>query len=195
MNDDEPIDLSALIRALGPVRFEKCDSPIEDDFLWHYMKVANESVTFGRQHECKTDLGLFRVDFVVTDSGGTMKIGVECDGRDFHDAARDAKRDEAIIRAGVLNKIYRIPGSALYHCIYDALQLLAIAEPWMFSDRGVEQLETRASPPHEHEDTWGIMGGTKQGGVMRQFREPPEDLDEEETVSRRAVIITWTPCS
>jgi very-short-patch-repair endonuclease len=192
MKQIHEIDLEALMRGLGPITVEKCDSPIEDVFLWEYHKVANDRVALRRQYQCDIQLGSFRVDFVVTDPHRNRKIGVECDGRDFHDIARDAKRDAAIVAAGVLDKIYRLRGSDIHWRVHDTLQMLAMAEPWMFSDRGIEVLAALASPPHDHEDTWGYMRDTKQGGATRWF-EQPDDPEDGEPSFRERVVLRWTP--
>lgn len=189
MKEMREIDLDAMRRALGPISWEPCDSPIEEQFLWDYQKVANDRVALRRQHECDTQLGRFRVDFVITDTHGSRKIGVECDGRDFHDVSRDAQRDLAIVSAGVLDKVYRLRGSDIHWRIHDTLQMLALREPWMFSERGVEVLASLASPEHDHEDTWGYMRDTKQGGATRSFVQP-EDPDEN---LREPVLLRWTP--
>jgi hypothetical protein len=91
-----------------------CDSPIEDIFLWEFRKVAEENIQVRRQQYCRTDAGAFKLDFVLSRAQDGPKIGVECDGRDFHFEARDSQRDAAIISAHFLDKIYRLRGRDIY---------------------------------------------------------------------------------
>lgn len=182
-------ELFATARAQWPVMWEECDSPIENTFLWEFQKVASERVHVLRQLPCLTKIGEFRVDFVIRDLKSSRKIAIECDGRDFHDLKRDARRDAAIIDAGLLDRIYRLSGSDIHWRIHDLLQLLSVAEPWILSDRGRSQLEVLAAAEHTREDTWGYFSDTMHGGVTRTI-EPPGG---HEGTFLGMVSIRWTP--
>jgi hypothetical protein len=66
------------------------------------------------QVEVTTDAGIFRIDVVVDALG--VRVGVECDGAEFHRGRdrveRDAARDAALRRSGWT--IVRFTGSEIY---------------------------------------------------------------------------------
>jgi DNA helicase-2/ATP-dependent DNA helicase PcrA len=53
----------------------------------------------------------FRLDFLV--EVGDRRVAVEADGRDFHDAVRDARRDEKLRRLGI-EEVLRFTGSEIW---------------------------------------------------------------------------------
>lgn len=176
-----------------PVMMENCDSPIEEEFLQAYHKVAAEGVSVRSQFQGSTALGGFRLDFAIFGPKGE-KAGIECDGREYHDLAKDARRDEAIVKSGAVDVIYRLTGSDIYWRVHDLLDLLATAEPWMFSEKGLEVVRGQAAQPHTREDVWGYMSDTMQGGASRTI-EPPEyeAEDEENSEFHGMVSLRWTP--
>jgi hypothetical protein len=137
----------------GPIVIKKCDSPIEDVFIWEFNKVADLNIRLSPQVDCATNLGMFRLDFVIRTTNGLNSIGIECDGRDFHDAERDAERDAAIIQTSLVSRIYRIRGKDINNRMYDAFQLLSMNEPWLFSERGIHMVERLAELAHLREDS------------------------------------------
>src|SRR5690606_15290854 len=78
----------------------ECQSPIEYQFLWEINKVVHDEIAIRRQVEVETYLGCFRLDFVLERLSVGKAIGVECDGKNFHSADRDSKRDAAIVGTG-----------------------------------------------------------------------------------------------
>jgi very-short-patch-repair endonuclease len=119
--------------------FNRCKSPIEHEFLHYFYKFVREDIKVSNQEWCRTEIGNFCLDFVIT--SGKRRIGVECDGKDYHDPIRDKERDEAIVRAGFLDCIYRSPGNSLWYHGYDVIDLLRMREPQLFSQRGNIVLE------------------------------------------------------
>jgi hypothetical protein len=87
----------------------------------------------------------FIVDFVLRDSSD-YRVGVECDGKKFHDASRDEWRDAMIIGENHLDAIYRLRGSDINYYIEDVLYLIAELEPSLFSPRAASNLKVLASP-------------------------------------------------
>ncbi len=83
--------------------FEQCESVIEKRLLHSLMK-------FYQENEVKPQyrVGRYRVDFVTCDG-----IGWELDGKEFHDADRDRKRDEWILANSCLKRIIRVPASCM----------------------------------------------------------------------------------
>ncbi|HEX7241201.1 MAG TPA: hypothetical protein VF263_13085 [Longimicrobiaceae bacterium] len=124
------------------------ESPLEDSFAWHTVKYLAPQVRFEKQVEVLTRWGVFRMDFVL--DTGKRRVGLECDGKDFHDPWRDRRRDALILGTGVVGAIYRFPGSAVYHAPEACLYGLAGFEPDGFSDRGRINLTQLASPWMRH---------------------------------------------
>jgi very-short-patch-repair endonuclease len=129
-----------------------CESEIEEDFLHSFYKVKSDNVSINGQENCQTRLGQFRLDFVITE--GQQKIGFECDGKKFHDKNRDQLRDEAILKTGFVNTIYRVPGKSIWFHTYEVLDLLRVAEPFLFSNQGNRLLDRILEDDAKREDKW-----------------------------------------
>ena len=182
-----------------------CDSPIEDMFLWDFRKVANDQICVGRQHECQTRSGAFRLDFVLSSVTGGPHIGIECDGRDFHSAARDSQRDAAIVAACPVDKIYRLRGRDIHFRIHHTLHLLSRCEPWLFSSRGLGNLDTLCGAESMREDFIGPWTQHFPFAAIRQYLSRPrhseDDADDtdydgsednEDSTPKFPTIICWT---
>lgn len=120
------------------------DSPIEDRFAYHYVKYASDEVNMNPQFKVTTLCGRFIIDFVLSTSDG-HHIGIECDGREFHDESRDEWRDAMILGEGHIDAIYRLRGRDITYYIEDILYLIALLEPFLFSSRATENLKVLAS--------------------------------------------------
>jgi hypothetical protein len=120
------------------------DSPIEDIFARNYVKYSSETVEFIPQYQVNTLCGLFILDFVVIDKNG-YKVGIECDGKDFHDTSRDEWRDAMILGEEKIDVIYRLRGGDINYYIEDILYLLVNLEPCLFTPRAMKNLEVLAS--------------------------------------------------
>jgi len=101
----------------------KISSPIEQIFLmeWRFAKLDEAlSVRLLPQQPIETADGKFTVDFLVSHTDPArqdFRVVIELDGHDFHDrtkdqAARDKRRDRAILRAG--HVVMRFTGSEVY---------------------------------------------------------------------------------
>lgn len=123
-----------------PPQFE---SPLEEDFAYHFAKYIEPTISLVPQFEVKTICGTFRIDFVAQGPAGI--IGFECDGKDFHDESRDEWRDAMILGSKGIDSIYRLRGSDLYYHIDDILHIISRWNPELFSQRGLLNLETLAS--------------------------------------------------
>lgn len=126
-----------------PIYNPPYDSPLEDDFAYHITKYLEPTISFTPQYEVKTICGTFRLDFVAEVAG--VKIGFECDGKDFHNESRDEWRDAMILGSKGINAIYRMRGADLYYHINDILYFIAKWNPELFSKRGVLNLQALAS--------------------------------------------------
>lgn len=70
----------------------------------------------------------FPVDKFFVDFGNPVKkVALECDGRDFHDAKKDAERDAVLLSHGW--RVLRVTGSQCYGT-------RTMVPPWIKQDRG-----------------------------------------------------------
>ncbi|TAN29638.1 MAG: hypothetical protein EPN31_06055 [Castellaniella sp.] len=146
------------------------DSPIEDEFAQRYVKYAADNVEMRTQVDAPTLCGRFVVDFVLSTPSG-HRVGIECDGKEFHDEHRDEWRDAMIIGDGVLDDIYRVRGSDIVHNMDDVLYLLANFEPDLFDPRAQVNLRvlTRTEVldlgKERERDRWRITYLSEKGSV------------------------------
>lgn len=186
--------LRAFVREKIPL--ERCDSPIENDFLWEFRKVANPNLTVTRQVEIETDIGLFRPDFVLEWPESCRKIAVECDGKEFHEAKRDARRDSAIVATGAVEKVYRLRGSDICRHPFEVIELLGLCEPWILSERGRLNLTARTLPASLRKESlrdWSVYFSAL---AWRDYDLPKEIIEEdsESVYPQRPIIVEWTHC-
>lgn len=177
------------------IDFSACDSPIETFFYRELQKLIVQENTILRQVECRTEVGTFRPDFIVS---GNRVLGFECDGKEFHeDTKRDAFRDKALIQAGWADRIYRIRGRDIHFHIHDALDLIAAEEPWLFSGRGMDIIKARATRDYEHSDEI-IMSKDFPFAAVRTYQiENDEDggdfwSDEDLISFKQPTVVCWT---
>ena len=169
--------------------FAACESQIEDDFLRCFYKVKADSVVVTGQSICITSKGRYRLDFAL--QAGLRKIGFECDGKQFHDVAKDEIRDDAILETGNVDVIYRAPGKSLWFHTYELLDLLRFVEPDLFSFRGIRLLDQVLQDDTKREDDW------QQGRVIRSLKKPEsreealEDFEIRKYKSAGSVELSW----
>jgi len=116
------------------------DSPIEDIFAWTLDKHLDPRVNVIPQCEIPTRAGTFRLDFLI--EGSFLKVGIECDGKEFHDAHRDEWRDANILAVKGVDRLYRFSGKDLHHHTDHCIALMMQYEPFLFSERGRLNLAT-----------------------------------------------------
>lgn len=151
--------------------FNACESPIEHDFLHFLYKVKSDEVNVVGQVGCHTRIGRFRMDFVIKDRH--RRIGIECDGRSFHDKNKDQIRDEAILDTRTVDAIYRIPGRCQWFYPYEVLDLLRLNESFVFSDRGTSVLDRVLDDGKERDDSW------EANQVIRTLKRPQSQEEDE----------------
>lgn len=117
---------------------------IEEFFAWNFAKYVDSSIDVRKQELISTTHGKFYLDFAVDDLNGET-IGIECDGKDFHDRYRDEWRDALILDSGKVSQIIRITGADIYFDINDVLFVLLIWFPRFFSESGKLNLTFLAS--------------------------------------------------
>lgn len=98
---------------------------------------------FHKQWEIRTICGQFRIDFVLEAPG--LKVGVECDGAEYHDFTRDEWRDAMILGTDEIDFMYRLRGRDIQRHIEDVLFLISRNHPALFSQRGLVNLASLAS--------------------------------------------------
>lgn len=128
---DEPLVGMNTIPHWEPGLYE---SPIESDVAWLLCKRLDREARLIPQFRVKTAAGNFRLDFMVERHG--RRIGIECDGKEFHDEVRDRERDYHILASGAVAAIYRMPGAGIVYHLDDLVFFLTHYEPNMFSERG-----------------------------------------------------------
>lgn len=111
----------------------KLESPLEIMFIETIEKYLRGNSEITPQYEVETLAGTFRLDFLLTI--GDQKIGVECDGKEFHDEWRDEWRDALILGSDEIDTIYRFRGSDLYLNMDDCIYLIYHNDKALFCDR------------------------------------------------------------
>lgn len=120
------------------------ESPIEELFAYNVAKYLADDVELVPQVSVQTICGRFVLDFVLR-LPGVGQIGIECDGREFHDESRDEWRDAMILGGGFVDAIYRLRGCDIHYHIEDLLFFLSHLHPWVMSKRGARNLEILAA--------------------------------------------------
>jgi hypothetical protein len=103
------------------------------------MKYINPSACIKNQYPAKVRGYQFAIDFMIT--VGSHKIGIECDGRQFHSVEKDEWRDKLILGAGIVDSMVRLRGTDINFRLPDALYVMAVWYPGLFSGRGVDNIE------------------------------------------------------
>jgi hypothetical protein len=120
------------------------DSPIEEDFAHNILKYLDDLTSFEKQVPVETTHGTFFLDFVIRLFSG-LSIGIECDGKEFHDRYRDEWRDAIILSNSNIEEIVRLTGEDIYYHINDLIYVLSRWYPKAFSERGHILLKALAS--------------------------------------------------
>lgn len=198
-NYDEALSLAIRREQAQPYELP-VKSPIEAVLWYELRKVIDRDANVSVQVECEVKKGKrpFVLDFLVEIE--CRLIGLECDGWNYHqDRKSDAFRDNAIWKAGIAHRIYRLRGHDIYTRPHDLFDLLGKLEPSLFSTRGKIQVEVQASRcPHEDSFYWSPTGsyitdfpGQATRSYSEPFRDPDDDTDEPE-YDPSPVVINYT---
>ena len=163
-----------------PTYLPPYDSPIEDIFAYHVVKYLAADAKMQPQHPIKTAAGDFILDFML--EGGGSSIGVECDGKAYHNAYRDDWRDALILGTGRVVAIYRFSGRILSYHIDDCLTLMARWDSHLFSHRGLLNLETLTS-----EEVRTADFQAEDSVAFIRYEDRPNERVFDEMVSRRSL--------
>jgi hypothetical protein len=163
-----PVDLQ---REVLDTPFE---SPAEYEFAYHLLKYVRDDVLIAKQVVSSTERGTFRIDFVLTRPG--LRLGVEVDGRPYHNYWRDRARDALVLAAGTVDEMVRVAARGVVFHVEDVFFLLAQLHPPFFSPRGRENLLRLSSPYARLE----AVGEARSIEVYYPMPDNDPDLDEKE---------------
>lgn len=136
----------------------KCESPIEREVAWVLPKrLKRETVIEQQAWLVGADGKNYRADFLIKREGRT--IGIECDGKNYHDLDRDEARDAAILMAGDVHAIYRFRGQDIFYRLDDLFYLLWRYEPDFFSEHSAQIVQTLASAEVKEQAEWWDRAG------------------------------------
>ena len=116
-----------------PANDPPSESPIATAIELQLCKHDLNDTEFRREYPAPTEWADFRIDIVLANSG--RRVGIECDGASFHDEFRDELRDSLILGSGLVDTIWRLPGSAIHNHIHDCLFLISLYDDFLFDDR------------------------------------------------------------
>ncbi len=150
----------------GPCYDPPYDSPIEEIFAHNALKYVAEDASIETQFVVKTICGTFRLDFVIERQG--RRLGIECDGHNFHDEHPDEWRDAMILGTGAVDAIYRLRGRDLFYHVEDLFFLMSRTDPAFFSPRGIIILAKLAS-----DETKGYADDDHSVGTIVTYRMKP----------------------
>lgn len=120
------------------------DSVIEQSIDWSLSKYLAADVSLHRQFEVRTISCSFFLDFCL--EVGDKRIGIECDGKDYHDQVRDIVRDTLILGTDEIDTIFRIKGKDIVFHQDDCLYAISRYRPDLFTPRARINLERLAHP-------------------------------------------------
>lgn len=162
---------------------DRFDSLVEQEFAWAMRQNLADDVRLVTQLPAPATWHRFSIDCGILTASGVPLIGIEIDGKEFHDYRRDLERDFKILGAGVVPKIYRIRARDVVFRLHDTLHLLALLEPFLFSKRGQRNLETLACRIGERRD---FHNGDE---VCRRYLPSEENYDPE--VDYQPTFFSW----
>ncbi|MBN2642938.1 MAG: hypothetical protein JXR78_14905 [Victivallales bacterium] len=114
-----------------PIEFKHYDSEIEDIFIHTIAKYLKDDVKIIPQFEVHVPME-FRIDFVLEQSG--KYIGIECDGKDFHNLYKDIIRDALILKSACIDPVFRFPGNAIFYCVNNCIFFIYNSFPDLFKE-------------------------------------------------------------
>lgn len=116
---------------------------LHESFAWHAAKYFSEAVSLRCEVAARAENEEVTLDFVAQCGARTLAFWCDDDAR--YDINARLKRDAALLRAGVVDAIYRLRSSDLAAHLEDCFYLLSRRESEFFSERGVLILGRLAS--------------------------------------------------
>lgn len=120
---------------------DKLESEIEEIFYSEICKVISNEIRFEPQFEIPTICGKFRIDFYFELKG--KRIGIECDGKEFHKGSRDEFRDAILLGDNHIDEIFRFKGKDVFYHIHKSIYMIFFLHPEFLSERGQLNLSNR----------------------------------------------------
>lgn len=117
------------------------ESEIERIFYSEICKVISDKIKFEPQFEISTICGNFRIDFYFELNG--KRIGIECDGKEFHKGSRDSFRDAILLGDNHIDEIFRFKGKDVFYHIHKSIFMIFFLHPNFLSERGKINLQNR----------------------------------------------------
>lgn len=112
------------------IRIAALESPIESAMAeamviaFAHFAAKPETLTLRSQ----VSIGHYRADFTI--EAGDVRLIVECDGKEFHDAKKDAERDARLLERGWIT--LRFTGSAIHRsAVACADEVVASVYEWL----------------------------------------------------------------
>lgn len=121
---------------------DSCETPIERSFFEVYRHFCAPTVKIRPQQRIEVPIRKFRLDFLLSTDRGNVCI--ECDGKDYHDPAKDELRDALVLGSGLVQGVLRFPGWALKYRPADCVYTVSRYFPELFSEPGLHEIERRA---------------------------------------------------
>lgn len=115
------------------------NSPIEETFKDRLFCFLSFEVELRPQFEVQTQCGNYWLDFAIFH--GIKIIGIECDGKEYHEREYDFWRDSLILGTKKIQDIIRITGHQIHLYINSCLFQLGRWYPWLFSSGDLAALE------------------------------------------------------
>ena len=114
------------------------DSEIEEIFIWNVIKYLNGRIKIIPQYEIPTTHGCFKIDFAIILKDKI--VGIECDGKDYHEITRDRWRDAIILNKSNVSDIFRLRGCDIKYSIEECLYIISWYYPEIFDQKGMDDL-------------------------------------------------------
>jgi hypothetical protein len=131
-------------RALGLQRdFQR---PIEREFATAILKHLSPDVSLANDIDIKTQRGELHLDFVIQKPA--YAVGVTIDDQKPPSPYSCVFRDLAILITGRVTMIYALQSKATAYTLDDALYLLSLSEPTLFSERSMQVLKIASRLGH-----------------------------------------------
>lgn len=163
------------------------ESPLEEYFASQLKRYLGPETLLTPQVEIDTRFSRFRLDFVA--SRNEFAVGIECDGKEFHDEGRDALRDILIVETGKVANVVRFRGTDIHNAADTCIFVLSRLYPGLFSERAHTNLRTLVDPPirdrtfsrsvetvvvrlaqSQHGDDWQADAEFQQERVLRIYQ-------------------------
>jgi hypothetical protein len=120
------------------------ESVVEERFAWSMHKFLRQTCDFEKQVSVRTARGLFRIDFVIT-APNQVRIGVEIDGRAFHDHVVDAWRDCILLGEKHIDVMIRFDAKDVHYRPFDTIAVIRYLYPEVFHPDRVIAIDRLAS--------------------------------------------------